>query len=132
VTRVLLDTSAYSAFLREHAAVKGAVQGADELYLNVVVVGELLAGFRSGARVRKNEEELREFLSSPRVRLLSLDRETAVRYALVLHALRVAGTPIPTNDVWIAATAMQHGLSILTTDEHYLKVNQVLVQHFPA
>ncbi|MBI5379993.1 MAG: type II toxin-antitoxin system VapC family toxin [Nitrospirae bacterium] len=130
MSKVMLDTSAYSAFMRGHQEVKLALQQVEEIYLNPIVLGELLAGFRKGRHRKKNERELHEFLSSPRVSVVSVDAETAERYAAILSALWNAGTPIPTNDLWIAASAMQHGLRLLTTDAHYLKIPQVLVEHF--
>ena len=98
--------------------------------LTPIALGELDAGFRAGSRQKKNEMELRRFLSSPRVDVVAVDRETAERYGVILHALRQAGTPIPTNDIWIAASAMQHGLRLLTTDAHYRSVTQVIVELF--
>jgi tRNA(fMet)-specific endonuclease VapC len=130
VSRLLLDTSAYAAFKGGHALVKAALQQAEEIYLNPVVLGELLAGFRQGSRRSKNEEELRAFLSSPRVHVVDVTEETAARYAVILNALRDTGTPIPTNDVWIAASAMEHGLRVLTMDAHYQNVGQVVVDYF--
>lgn len=130
MTAVLLDTSAYSAFLRGHPAVKSVLQCAARVVLTPVVLGELLAGFRSGGRRKKTEAELDRLLASPRVDVVAVDAETAERYAVILHALRQAGTPIPTNDVWIAASAMQHGLRLLTTDVHYSRVSQVVVELF--
>ncbi len=132
MSRVLLDTSAYSAFMRGHPEIKQAVQAADELYINSVVLGELFAGFVRGKRRRKNEAELRTFTGSQRVRLLDVNEETATRYAVILHSLWQAGTPIPTNDIWIAASAMQHGLPVLTTDAHYESVPQIIVEYFSA
>lgn len=128
--RVLLDTSAYSAFMKGHPEVKLALQQAEEIYLNPVILGELLAGFMRGEHRKKNETELRKFLSSPRVKVLDVDEATAERYAVILNSLWSAGTPIPTNDIWIAASAMQHGLHILTTDAHYRRISQVLVDYF--
>ena len=130
MTRVLLDTSAYAAFMRGHEDVRTAVRLADEIHLNPVVIGELLAGFMRGRHRAKNQSEMRTFLSSPRVSVFPLDEETAARYAVILNTLRNAGTPIPTNDIWIAATAMQHGLRVLTTDVHYLKVPQIIADLF--
>jgi tRNA(fMet)-specific endonuclease VapC len=130
MSRVLLDTSAYSAFMRGHPEIKQAVQEADEICVNSVVLGELLAGFMRGRRRKKNEGELRTFLGSLRVRVLDVNEETAQRYAVILNSLRQAGTPIPTNDIWIASSAMQHGLHVLTTDAHYQKVAQIIVDHF--
>lgn len=123
--RLLLDTSAYSALFRGHGEILDAVQRAGEVCLSTIVLGELRAGFRKGSRRLENEALLEEFLSSPPVRLLSLDEETAEFYALIADSLRIAGTPLPTNDVWIAASAMQHGLEVLTTDAHFRHVAQI-------
>jgi tRNA(fMet)-specific endonuclease VapC len=128
--RTLLDTSAYAAFMRGHEGIKSALHQAEEIYLNAIVIGELLAGFMRGRHRQKNQTELQTFLSSERVGVLTLDQETSARYAVILDTLRNAGTPIPTNDIWIAATAMQHSLRILTTDAHYLKIPQVIVDLF--
>lgn len=128
--RIFLDTSAYAAFMRAHPGVMQAVQQAEEIYLNTVVLGELYAGFMGGRHRQKNEAELGTFLASPRARILGMDEETAQRYAVIFQALRAAGTPIPSNDIWIAATAMQHGLRVVTTDAHYREVIQVLVDCF--
>ncbi len=130
--RLLIDTSAFSAFMRGHAEIKTALQEAEAIYLSTVVLGELKAGFIKGGRRRRNESELTRFLASPRVGLLDLTEETADRYAVILNSLWEAGTPIPTNDIWISASAMEHGLQLLTTDAHYQKVPQILVQFFPA
>lgn len=132
MTRVLLDTSAYSAFLRGHQRIKVALQEADQIWLCSIVLGELKAGFRRGKHRRQNETLLETFLCSSRVDVLSIDPETAERYAEIIAFLRNAGTPIPTNDIWIAACAMQHGLVVLTTDTHYQKVPQALVVLFEA
>jgi tRNA(fMet)-specific endonuclease VapC len=132
MTRLLVDTSAYSAFMRGHEAVKQALQRADAIYVNPIILGELLAGFQRGRHRENNEEVLGQFLASPRVSVVTVDEDTAERYAVILNGLKTAGTPIPTNDMWIAATAMQHGLPVLTTDAHYLKVQQILVHEFPS
>lgn len=132
MTRLILDTSAYAAFLRGLDSAKHALQRADEIYLNPIVLGELNAGFRRGSRREKNERELAGFLATDRVRVLSIDEETAERYAVIVDSLRHAGTPIPTNDIWIASTAMQYGLRLLTADSHYLKVSQVIVDYLKA
>jgi tRNA(fMet)-specific endonuclease VapC len=130
MNRILIDTSAYSAFMRGHSLCVRAIQEADELVLNPVVLGELHAGFLRGKLKHKNHQELQSFLSSPRVNVVNLDESTSERYAVILQSLWQAGTPIPTNDIWIAASAMQHGLRLLTTDAHYQKVGQVIVDYF--
>lgn len=128
--RLLLDTSAYSAFMRGHEEIRAMVRANEEIFLNAIVVGELKAGFVRGGRRKKNEDELRRFLMSPRVSLLDVGEETAERYVVILNSLWRAGTPIPTNDIWIAASAMEYGLRVVTTDEHYDKIPQIMVDYF--
>ncbi|MBI1864157.1 MAG: PIN domain-containing protein [Nitrospirae bacterium] len=91
---------------------------------------ELRAGFIRGRHRKKNEEELRTFLSSPRVKVIDMNEETSERYAVILNSLWDLGKPIPTNDLWIASSAMQYGLRVLTTDAHYTDVRQVIVDWF--
>ncbi len=129
---VMLDTSAYSAFMRGHPEVKLALQQAEEIFINPVVLGELRAGFMRGKHRKKNERELRNFLLSPRVIVVDMNEDTAERYAVILNSLWSAGTPIPTTDIWIAASAMHHGLRVLTTDAHYQSVTHVIVDYFDA
>ena len=125
--RVLVDTSAYSAFMRGHPELKLALQRAEEIYMSPIVLGELQSGFRRGKHQARNEKGLEEFLDAPRVELIPILDSTAVRYAEILSYLRRAGTPLPTNDVWIAASAMEHGLRVVTTDKHFQEVPQILV-----
>lgn len=128
--KVMMDTSAYAAFLRGSPGVKEAVQQADEIVFNPVVLGELVAGFLMGRNEKRNRAILKDFLSSPRVIIAEIDEETSERYAVIVQSLRMKGTPIPTNDLWIAASAMQHGLEVLTTDKHYLEVPQIITEYF--
>ncbi len=130
--KVMIDTSAYVAFLRGNSGVKEAVQQADEIVFNPVVLGELKAGFLMGRNEKRNRGIFEDFLSSPRVIIVEIDEETSERYAVIVHSLRMKGTPIPTNDLWIAASAMQHGLKVLTTDRHYLEVPQIITEYFEA
>ena len=126
--RILLDTSAYIAFLKGHPEIKQTIQKADEINLNPVVLGVLLAGFMKGRRAAQNREILQEFMGSLRVRLMAIDEETSERYAAIFNYLREEGTPIPTNDLWIAANAMQFGLRVVTTDRHFQQVPQVIAE----
>lgn len=130
MSRVLLDTSAYSAYTSGHPDLQEPVRRASTVHLSVVVVGELLAAFLKGGRKRQNEARLREFSAGPRVSILHVDDETAVRYAAIRDFLRRQGTPVPINDLWIAATAAQHGLRLLTLDAHFLRIPQVIVDFF--
>lgn len=127
--RILLDTSAYSWFMRGNQVIKEALQSADSIAVTPIVLGELQAGFQHGRHSEKNRNMLKQFLVSPRVHVVAMDEETAERYAVILNALWTIGRPIPTNDLWIAASAMQYGLTILTTDAHFKQVAQVLVHH---
>ncbi len=126
---VLLDTSGYSHLMKGHPAVAEAVRKADRVVLNPVVVGELLSGFRRGGARGRNEQFLAAFLARPSVELVPIDGGTAERYAAIKDFLREAGIPLPANDVWIAATAMQHGLRVVTSDSHFLRIPQILVEH---
>jgi tRNA(fMet)-specific endonuclease VapC len=130
MSRVLLDTSAYSALFRNHQGVKLALQECGDIILSPIVLGEILSGFLGGARLQANELELADFLSSDRVSVLPIDEETSRRYAVILHGLRRSGTPINSNDLWIAASAMQHGLTVLTTDKDFERVPQIITMCF--
>jgi len=129
MSRILLDTFAYSAFMRREAIITSTVQTAEEICLNPVVLGELISGFIRGKSEKRNRKELQELLASPRVSILSIDEETSERYAIILCDLRKRGTPVPTNDIWIAASAMQYGLKVLTTDSHYKRVSQIVTEY---
>jgi len=132
VSSVLLDTSAYIHLMKGHAAVSEAAGKADRVVLSPVVVGELLWGFRKSKFRKRNEEHLAKFLARPTVELVAVDGDTAERYAAVKGSLLEAGTSVPVNDLWIAASAMQHGLAVVTTDSDFLRIPQVLVRHFEA
>ena len=127
--KIMLDTSAYSAYLRGNEDVKRTIREADELYLNPVVLGELYSGFAHGGKEKRNRDILREFLASPRVQVAVIDEETAERYAAIIAYLWSKGMPLPTNDLWISATAMQYGLKLVTTDSHYRNVPQIIVEY---
>lgn len=126
---ILLDTSAYSAMRRGDDRLRIHVQDASEVFLTPVVIGELLFGFLDGSLAPQNRNLLREFVESPRVEILAVDGETAERYALIRSYLRQQGRPIPVNDLWIAASAAQHGLRLLTLDDHFKHVPQVLLEY---
>ena len=125
MTRICLDTSAYSNFRRGEAAAVDAIRRAKWVGLSTVVLGELRTGFQLGSRADVNEAELRAFLAEPVVEILDIDDETSRHYADIVVALRKAGTPIPTNDVWIAASGARHGAQVVTFDEHFRRIERV-------
>lgn len=129
MTRVMVDTSAYAAFKRGHSSVVHSLKRANGILLPTIVLGELWAGFEAGTQRERNRLDLETFLQSPRVALAPIGEETAVRYAILYAHLRSLGRPIPTNDLWIAASAMEHGATLLTADAHFLQVSQILVDH---
>jgi tRNA(fMet)-specific endonuclease VapC len=117
--KLLLDTSAYSGFRRADPAVLSAIGRADVVLFSPVVLGELLFGFRKGSRF---PAKLETFLRNEAVRVVPVGAVTADRYSRIVLQLREAGTPIPANDVWIAAQAMEHGAELVTFDAHFEKV----------
>ena len=127
MTRITLDTSAYSAFKRGHVDIVDHLRRSANVLLPSIVLGELLGGFELGRNARRNREELRLFLASPRVRIVPIGEATAQRYAVVYASLRRRGQPIPTNDLWIAASAMEHGTELVTLDRDFTHVAQILV-----
>ncbi len=131
LSNFMVDTSAYAAFKRGNPEAVTAIRKAHSILLPTVVLGELLAGFEVGSRRQQNRTELQDFRRSPRVRLVQITPDTAERYAHIYAYLRGAGRPIPTNDLWIAASAMEHGAEVLTADAHFLHLPQIMVRYIP-
>ena len=120
--RVLLDTNAYSKLMSGDTEVLDALGAADRALMSVVVLGELFAGFRGGTRYSENVERLREFLDEPAVHVAEATEETAEVFGEIQHSLRTAGTPVPLNDIWIAAHCFEHGATLITFDTHFAVV----------
>jgi tRNA(fMet)-specific endonuclease VapC len=121
--KVLLDTNAYSALKRGVDTVVRRVTRSETVFLSTVVAGELLAGFRQGTRLRKNLAELEAFIDNPHVTVVPVSYVTADRFGRIAAALRTKGRPIPTNDIWIAAHAMETGADLLSFDAHFAEVD---------
>ena len=117
--RLLIDTNIYSHAQRGDEEVINTLRRMDEIGICSICIGELFAGFRRGQRNAANRQELAQFLDAPRGSIFVVDDITAGSYAEVLNELRQAGTPIPTNDIWIAAVAFQYGLPLYTMDQHF-------------
>ena len=122
MTRVLIDTNIYSLAMRGDSSVLTHLQQIDQIGFSSISIGELISGFKGGNCLEKNRQELNQFLDSPRIKIFPIDAETADYYAEVLQQLKKAGTPIPTNDIWIAACAFQHGYKVFTRDQHFEKI----------
>lgn len=127
MNKLLLDTNIYSHALRGNPDVISVLRTTETIALSAITVGELLSGFRGGQRERENRAELADFLDSPRVKAFPIDEDTAEFYAVILDQLRRQGQPISTNDIWIAAVAMQHGLTLYSFDAHFRKIEGLLV-----
>jgi len=120
--KILLDTSAYVAFKLNHNEVIQAVISAEQIIFSPVVLGELMFGFRNGSKFKENMDDLNQFLMHEAVELASIGKITSDRYSRIAYQLKERGTPIPTNDIWVAAQTMEHGAELITTDRHYEKI----------
>jgi predicted nucleic acid-binding protein len=125
--RIIIDTNFYAAFKRNDPETVALLQQSEYIGITTVILGELLAGFRCGSKERQNRAELDAFLDSPRVDTIILDDETAEFYAQVFSELRQKGRLIPSNDLWFAASALQHGLALATYDEHFSAISGLLL-----
>jgi tRNA(fMet)-specific endonuclease VapC len=114
---VILDTNGLSAIADGDVALESVLRRATEIALPVIVLGEYRYGIRQSRGRKHYEQWLTESLGDFRV--LDVDEATAVNYAALRHELKSAGTPIPSNDVWIAALCRQHALSVLSRDRHF-------------
>ena len=123
--RVLLDSNAYSRLMRGDDQTAAVVRDATELLMSAVVIGELLYGFRNGSWFDRNASDLRSFLDNPYVSFVPVGSTTADRYSRIAAALRAKGSPIPTNDVWIAAHAMETGADLVSANRHFEAVDGI-------
>lgn len=114
--------------MKGDANVIDALQHTTQIGISSISIGELLSGFKAGNKEAQNRKELNSFLDSPRVELYSIDEVTAEYYNSVLNQLKKQGTPIPTNDIWIAAVAFQHGLEMFTKDKHFPHIDGLLMK----
>jgi tRNA(fMet)-specific endonuclease VapC len=119
MSNILLDTNAYGAFLAGDKPLLEALSQAESVAVSVIVLGELHAGFRGGNRRAENEHILAEFLAKPGVSTSLLSPETAQIFGDIKAGLKRAGTPIPINDVWLAAQAIETGRVLVTLDGHF-------------
>lgn len=117
--RVALDTNRYTDLADDVAEVVETLSRADTIVMPFCTIAELRAGFAMGNQGRANERFLRSFLARPDVVSLFPDDGTTLHYATIFRQLRLQGTPIPTNDLWIAALVLQHDLTLYSRDRHF-------------
>lgn len=123
----MLDTNAYTAFMHGVPAIVDVFASADEILLPIPVIAELRCGFAAGSREQENLALLDRFLGSTRVSMHPVTERTVLHYVNAWRTLRKSGTPIPANDLWIAASALETGSELLSADRHFLKVPGLIV-----
>ena len=128
--KIMLDTSAYVGFKRNTAEAVEIIVKAELIVFSPVVVGELMFGFRNGTRFKENMDDLDRFLEHEAVDLLPIGKITSDRYSRIAAKLKQQGTPIPTNDIWIAAQAMEQGAELITSDRHFDKISGLVYTMF--
>lgn len=126
--RVAVDTNRLTDLLRGDDRLAIRLGGCDEVWVPLIVLGELKAGFLGGAQRHRNEVLLQRFLAKPTVSVLLPSRETAEHYARIFVQLRRAGTPVPDNDLWIAALSLEHDLTLITRDRHFERIPQLSLE----
>jgi len=124
--RVALDTNRYVDLCRGVEETVRVVATADAVFLPFVVVAELRAGFALGRRSAENERVLRRFLLKDGIDVLYADDQSTIHYASVFRQLRLQGTPIPTNDIWISALVLQHNAALHDRDRHFDHLPQII------
>ncbi len=124
---VLPDTNAFSALFKGDERVVKALSAAETVRVSTVVMGELYFGFKNGSRYRKNREVLDRFLQKPTVKIVNVSPDTADIFSEIYLNLKKKGNPVPMNDLWIAAQAVENAAVVLTFDRHFLRIPGVRV-----
>lgn len=120
-----LDTNRLTDFFRGLEEVVEKVRSAERVFVPVIVLGEMRSGFMAGTKAAGNETRLTQFLAARRVEVLHVEEQTSFHYALIFAGLRKRGTPIPQNDLWIAALVFQHALPLYTRDAHFRQMPEL-------
>lgn len=120
--QILLDTNAYTALLSGDVAVLEVLEAAEAVLVSIFVLGELYAGFKGGSKEAANLALLESFLRKSTVHVLNATTETAAIFGGIKAALKKAGTPLPINDIWIAAHTVETSSSLVSYDRHFEKI----------
>lgn len=124
--RVALDTNRLTDLLRGDRELAKRLGTAEEVWIPLFVLGEMKAGFYGGRERVRNEALLQKLLAKTTVNVLLPGAETAEQYGRLFVQLKRAGTPVPNNDLWIAALALEHNLVLVTRDHHFERIPQLL------
>ena len=124
--RFLLDTNIIIAIFADDRTLIDRLSVADEIFLPAVALGELYYGAGKSARSDANIGRIDEFAAA--IVVLGCDQITARHYGQIKTDLRSKGCPIPENDIWIAAVARQHGLTLLSRDSHFAEIGDLPAQ----
>ena len=125
MSTIILDTNAYSSYLSGDKEVLSVLTNADICYLSIFVLGELYAGFKGGNREKENLDILQTFIKKRKIAVLPASNDTAVNFAHIKNELKKAGTPLPVNDIWIAAHALETQAMVVTYDQHFSKIPEI-------
>ena len=128
--KIVLDTSAYVGFKFNEVEMVEFIVSSEMILFSPVVLGELMLGFRNGTRFKENIDDLNRFLNHEAVELVQIGKITSDRYSRIAAQLKRQGTPIPTNDIWIAAQTMEHGAELITSDQHFERVSGLVCTIF--
>ncbi len=117
--KIIVDTNRYRDFCEGNPDAVERFRTAEQVNVPFVTLAELRAGFLAGREGARNARVLSMFLNRPRVRTIWPDEDTTHHYARLWLQLRRQGTPVPTNDLWIAALTVQHNLALFSRDAHF-------------
>ncbi|AEJ18724.1 type II toxin-antitoxin system VapC family toxin [Gracilinema caldarium] len=123
MTKILLDTNAYSEFMSGNALVFDYIVEAEEIFLSTVMIGELFAGFKGGKKYTQNIAYLKSFINKDGVKIINVTFETAEIFGEIKSDLTKKGKMIPLNDIWIAAHTIETGAKLITFDAHFKHIN---------
>jgi tRNA(fMet)-specific endonuclease VapC len=129
--KLILDTSGYVGFKMGNPEIVEFLTRANIILISPIVLGELMFGFINGERFKQNMDELEQFINHEAVEEIQIGKITADRYSRIAAQLKRQGTPIPANDIWIAAQAMEYGAELVTMDRHFEKISGLVYRYFP-
>lgn len=127
IKSLIIDTNTYAEFKRGNPVAVEIVRKANNIIFNPIIIGELIAGFILGSKEEENRIELKQFLDSKKAICVNIDNNTSEQFAQIFKELKQKGKPIPTNDMWIAATAKQYSLAVFSNDNHFKYIDNLKV-----